>query len=95
MKLPNYEKAIVDDAKLLDYCLDPEHKIGKHKARVFQSALHINLDNFYILKNAILKAVLTEHAVFTNKIAYGDLYPTFPTPKLENSIYGTYRLTGL
>ncbi len=74
MKLPNYEKAIVDNAKLLDYCLDPEHKVGKHKARVFQAALGINLDNFYILKNAILDAVLSEDAIFTNKIAYGDLY---------------------
>ena len=55
MRLPNFENAIVDDSKLLAYCLDPEHKISKHKARVFQSALRINLDNFYILKNAILE----------------------------------------
>ena len=74
MKLPNYEKAFVDDAKLLDYCLDPEHKIGKHKARVFQSALGINLNNFFILKDAILDAVLTEEGRFTNKITQGDLY---------------------
>ncbi len=74
MKLPNCEKAIVDDDKLLAYCLDPEHKVGKHKARVFQSALHINIDNFYILKEAILMAALTENAVLTNKIAYGELY---------------------
>jgi hypothetical protein len=74
MKLPNCENAIVDDAKLIAYCLDPEHKVGKHKARVFQSALRINLANFFILKEAILDAVLTENAIFTNKIAYGDLY---------------------
>lgn len=74
MKLPNCEKAVVDNDKLVAYCLDPEHKVGKHKARVFQSALSINLDNFYILKNAILEAVLTENATLTNKIAYGELY---------------------
>ena len=74
MKLPNCDKAVVDDAKLISYCLDREHKVGKHKARVFQSALKINSDNFYILKDAILEAVLIENAVFTNRIAYGDLY---------------------
>ena len=74
MKLPNYEKAFVDDLKLIAYCLDPEHKVGKHKARVFQSVLNINLDNFNILKQAILEAALTQEAVFTNKIAYGELY---------------------
>ena len=41
MKLPNCEKAFVDDLKLIAYCLDPEHKVGKHKARVFQSVLNI------------------------------------------------------
>jgi hypothetical protein len=38
MKLPNGERAIVDPAKLLDYCLSPNHFIGRHKARVFASA---------------------------------------------------------
>lgn len=74
MKLPNCEKAYVDDLKLIAYCLDPEHKVGKHKARVFQSVLNINLDNFYILKQAILEAAIIQEAIFTNKIAYGELY---------------------
>ena len=34
MKLPNGDKAIVDLAKLLDYCLNPR---GRNKARVFAS----------------------------------------------------------
>ena len=74
MKLPNCEKAYVDDLKLIAYCLDPEHKVGKHKARVFQSVLGININNFYILKQAILEAALTQNAIFTNKIEYGELY---------------------
>jgi hypothetical protein len=41
MKLPNAEKAFIDNKKLLDYCLNPLHEEGKHKARVFQSALGI------------------------------------------------------
>lgn len=39
MKLPNADRAIVDVAKLRDYCLNPNHEEGKHKARVFAASL--------------------------------------------------------
>jgi hypothetical protein len=39
MKFPNAGRAIVEIAKLRDYSLDVVHKEGKHKARVFASAL--------------------------------------------------------
>jgi hypothetical protein len=40
MRLPNGEQAFVDNiAKLRDYSLSPLHKEGRHKARVFASAL--------------------------------------------------------
>ena len=35
MFLPNPSLAVVELAKLTDYCLDPAHEDGKHKARVF------------------------------------------------------------
>lgn len=41
MKLPNANLAIVDPEKICDCCLNPEHPRGKHKARVFQSALGV------------------------------------------------------
>ena len=34
MNLPNGDRAIIPIEKLLDYCLNPEHSKGKHKARV-------------------------------------------------------------
>lgn len=37
--LPNAGRAVVDIRKLRDYCLNPWHEDGKHKARVFASAL--------------------------------------------------------
>jgi hypothetical protein len=37
--LPNGHRAFVDVAKLRDYYLNPSHEDGKHKARVFASAL--------------------------------------------------------
>jgi hypothetical protein len=38
MKLPNAEHAIVDEAKVRDYLLSPEHPVGRFKARVFRAA---------------------------------------------------------
>jgi len=39
MKLPGGDNAIVDIAKLRDYCLDPQHPRGRHKPRVFAATL--------------------------------------------------------
>lgn len=36
MKLPNAERAVEPIEKFQDYCLDPEHDEGKHKAEVFR-----------------------------------------------------------
>jgi len=37
--LPNGDRAIFDLRKLVDYCLDPAHSRGRHKARVFRESL--------------------------------------------------------
>jgi len=39
MIIPNAERAAVDIRKLRDYCLNPDHDEGKHKARLFHKAL--------------------------------------------------------
>lgn len=35
MPMPHAERAVVDIRKLRDYCLNPMHDEGQHKARVF------------------------------------------------------------
>jgi hypothetical protein len=45
MLIPNAENAIVDIRKLRDYCLNPEHENGKHKARLFASILGMTADD--------------------------------------------------
>jgi hypothetical protein len=40
MTIPHADRAVVDIRKLRDYCLNPLHDEGKHKARVFAAALH-------------------------------------------------------
>jgi hypothetical protein len=39
VKLPNAEMAFIDMRKLRDYALDPDHRVGKHKARLFVALL--------------------------------------------------------
>lgn len=43
MKLPNAEHVVIDIRKLTEYCLNPYHGRGRHKARVFQSALGLTV----------------------------------------------------
>lgn len=74
MKLPNGEKAFIDIQKLAGYSLDPNHTEGKHKARVFQSALQLRLDDVDELQAALLNAVQTQDATPTNRNPYGQKY---------------------
>ncbi len=53
MKLPNGDRADLG-TKLEDYSLNPLHRHGQHKARVFESALGITLANKEILSQALL-----------------------------------------
>ena len=54
MKLPNGQHAIVEDAKLRDYALNPDHPVGRHHAALFQRLLGITRDDHLVLKNALL-----------------------------------------
>jgi hypothetical protein len=55
MKLPNGDRAALG-TKIEDYVLNPRHREGHHKARVFESVLGITLANDDVLRQAILSA---------------------------------------
>ncbi len=55
--LPNAHRAVIEPEKLRDYVLAPEHKYGKHKARVFVSALGIDRANWEYLRDQIASRV--------------------------------------
>ena len=55
MKLPNGARADLG-TKIEDYVLNLQHWEGRHKARVFESVLGINLTNGDVLRQAILSA---------------------------------------
>lgn len=72
--LPNPENAFVEMRKLRDYCLNPEHPRGKHKARVFASALGLTAQNSEELRRALLSAAVSEEAVPAEEDEYGKRY---------------------
>ena len=59
MKLRNGDRAVVDIRKLRDYCLNPEHVDGKHKARVFKSALGLRKSDADDLRDTLLEVAIT------------------------------------
>jgi len=61
MKLPNGQNCDLG-TKLKDYSLNPQHREGRHKARVFESALGITPANAEVLRAAIRSAAATSDA---------------------------------
>jgi hypothetical protein len=61
--------------KLEDYCLNPLHPEGRHKARVFESALGITRANAEILRSAIQHAAATsENAISRGRNGFGEQF---------------------
>ena len=73
-KLPHPERVIVPIDKLLDYCLNPEHPDGKHKARVFRSALNLGIEDAETLRTVLLDVVHREISTPTKRNIYGQKY---------------------
>lgn len=74
MTLPAGADAIVEISKLRDYCLDPLHPRGRHKARVFLSALSLGQADADFLRAALLEAAREGDAVPGEADEYGDRY---------------------
>jgi hypothetical protein len=74
MKIPYADRAEVSMNKLRDYCLNPLHDEGKHKARVFASALGMTAADAESLRDLLLQAVRTQDAQPGYKDAYGQRY---------------------
>lgn len=73
-KLPNPENAVVEMRKLRSYCLSLEHPRGRHKARVFASALGLTAENSEELRQALLSAAVSEEATPVEEDEYGQRY---------------------
>jgi hypothetical protein len=74
VKLPNAERAVVDIEKLHDYCLNPDHPRGQHKARVFASALGLTASHADLLRESLLAAAQEQEASPGQHDQYGQRY---------------------
>ncbi len=74
MQLPNGERADLG-RKIEGYTLNPEHPVGKHKARVFAAALGLTMEDAVILRAAVLEAAAqADDAVPKGDNGYGRVY---------------------
>ena len=74
MQLPNGERAIVPMEKLRDYCLNPIHRVGSHKARVFEAVLSLTAADAEVLQQWLWSVARSDDAVPGKHDAYGHRY---------------------
>ncbi|MBD1870644.1 hypothetical protein H6F95_25750 [Cyanobacteria bacterium FACHB-471] len=82
--LPYAENAVVDIRKLRDYCLNPNHDDGKHKARLFSSILGMTADDAEDLRQILLKIVKAQEVRRGRQDAYGQRYTIDFTLEWQN-----------
>jgi len=73
MKLPNSDRATIDERKLIDYVLSPEHPIGRFKAAFFRRH-GFSVDNWQALGEQLLSLAWNEDAEEGERSRYGQKY---------------------
>jgi hypothetical protein len=74
MKLPHGDEAIIDQRKLTDYCLSPDHDDGKHKAQLFRDLLGLTREHAGMLLDALKEAAVSGEAILGHADRYGQRY---------------------
>jgi filamentous hemagglutinin len=72
--LPNYERAVIPRSKLEGYALNPAHKDGQHKARLFKSILGFERTDWQELEKVILDELPYHEAVLSRVDKWGEFY---------------------
>jgi hemerythrin-like domain-containing protein len=87
MRLPNAERAVVPIEKIRDYCLDPEHDEGKHKAKVFRALFGFTQEDAEGLQAMIVEAAQMNVAVQGKTLSHGQMYVLdFPAQSLRGEV---------
>ena len=74
MRLPRGGEAVIDERKVIDYLLSTTHAVGRHKARVFFSALGLAVEDAPIIVAALRSAAVTGDATLVGQDDYGMRY---------------------
>ena len=74
MKIPGAAQAVIDTRKLAEYALSLEHPRGRHKARVFQSALGVSMGDAAELEMRIREAVTEEDCTVGERDRFGQRF---------------------
>ena len=74
MKLPNGDRAIVDDRKLVEYVLNAAHPVGKHHAALFERLLGIGPRQSPLLRSMLVAAAREEDATAGQQSPHGKKY---------------------
>lgn len=70
-RLPRGEEAVLDIAKIEEYCLSSTHPRGRHKARVFHEVLGLRREDASWLRLALLDAARSGEAFQIAQEAWG------------------------
>lgn len=74
MRVPNADRAWIDMNKLRGYALNPTHRVGGHKARLFALLLGITSRDAEALRDILLQIIHTEEAMLGELDEYGQRY---------------------
>jgi hypothetical protein len=74
MKVPNAEYAVIDLSKLREYALNPAHRVGGHKARLFARLLGLQINDAESLRDILQTVVQTHEAVLGELDEHGQRY---------------------
>ncbi len=74
MKLPNGDRAIVADAKLVEYLLNDQHETQSGHADLFLRLLGIGPENADVLRAALLRAAASEEVTPGTPSPHGAKY---------------------
>lgn len=74
MRLPGAEYAVVDIAKLRDYCLNSSHPRGRHKTRIFAAVAGLAQGDAEFLRQELLRAARESGATERDADEFGERY---------------------
>ena len=89
--VPRADAAVIEESKLVSYCLDPEHDKGRHKALVFESALGDDQTNWEQLRSELASGLRVSpwHKVGPGFLSQGRRYSVKMTIRGANGMEAT------